>query len=174
MLILVTGGSGSGKSEFAEGLAVSFQRKPLVYIATMVPFDEETEQKIKRHQRMREKKEFETVECFVNIESISGWNGSVILLECLSNLLANEMYRKDGAGEDSIEKVMNGIMHLKNQAEHVIVVSNEVFSDGITYDAMTMEYIRNLGKINSKLGEIADQVIEVVYTIPIFHKGQKG
>ena len=48
---------------------------------------------------------------------------------------------------------------------------NEVFSDGIYYDDETMRYIKYLGEINVKLGKEADNVIEVVYSIPVYHKG---
>lgn len=173
MLILVTGGSGSGKSEFAENLAVSFQKKPLIYIATMIPFDEETKRKISRHQSMRESKEFTTMECFTDLDCLSGMEHSVVLLECLSNLLANEMYKNEEAKDHPVEKVMKGIMNVKSQAEHMVVVSNEVFSDGVSYDRETTQYIKCLGNINKKLAEIADQVIEVVYSIPIYYKGTR-
>lgn len=47
MLIVVTGGSGSGKSEYAENIAVSFGKEPLIYIATMLPFGEESMKRFK-------------------------------------------------------------------------------------------------------------------------------
>lgn len=172
MLILVTGGSGSGKSEYAENLAVSFGKKPLLYIATMLPYGEESKKKIKRHQEMREKKNFKTLECYTNLLSITLDDKPVTLLECMSNLLANEMFHENGAKDLSVRQIISGIKHLIQQSEHVVVVSNEVFSDGISYDEETNKYIEFLGKINAAIAEIADQVIEVVYSIPVFHKGK--
>ena len=51
-------------------------------------------------------------------------------------------------------------------------MTNEVFCDGMDYGAETMRYIRLLGEINCRLGQMADTVTEVVYGIPIRIKGQ--
>ena len=64
MMILVTGGSGSGKSAFAEDCVVSFGKTDRIYIATMYPFDEESRKRVQRHRKMRQGKGFETVECY--------------------------------------------------------------------------------------------------------------
>ena len=53
-----------------------------------------------------------------------------------------------------------------------MIVTNEVFCDGMDYGAETMRYIRLLGEINCRLGQMADTVTEVVYGIPIHIKGQ--
>ena len=53
MLMMVTGGSGSGKSEFAESLVTGLADGPNLYIATMFPFDEECHKRIARHREMR-------------------------------------------------------------------------------------------------------------------------
>ena len=74
MLILVTGGSGSGKSEYAENTAVALAEKeglPLYYVATMKPYGEEGRRRVARHRRLRAGKGFETIECFANLKSIS-------------------------------------------------------------------------------------------------------
>ena len=155
MLIVVTGGSGSGKSEYAENIAVSFGKEPLIYIATMLPFGEESKEKIQRHRQMREKKRFQTLECFTNLSEITFKKKPIVLLECMSNFLA-------------------GVMHLIQQAEHVIIVTNEISSDGLSYDEESLRYMKFLGIINARLADIADQVIEVVYSIPVFHKGIDG
>ena len=72
MFHLVTGGSGSGKSEYAEQLITEFGEKERwrkrYYLATMMPFGEETKQKIERHRKMREGKGFCTVECYLDLK----------------------------------------------------------------------------------------------------------
>lgn len=172
MLVVVTGGSGSGKSEYAENIAVSFGSEPLIYIATMLPFGAESEKKIQRHRKMRETKRFQTLECFTNLSEITLTDKPIVLLECMSNLLANEMFLETGAKEHSVDQIVSGVMHLIQQAEHVIIVTNEIFSDGICYDEESLKYMKYLGSINTKLADMADQVIEVVYSIPVFHKGK--
>ena len=55
-----------------------------------------------------------------------------------------------------------------------MAVTNEVFSDGISYDASTMKYMETLGRINRELVREADRATEVVYGIPVSIKsGQR-
>lgn len=171
MLTLVTGGSGSGKSEFAEDLCVSYKSDNLIYIATMFIYDDESLKKIERHKKMRENKNFKTIECFKNLKDIQIQNGCTILLDCMSNLVANEMYLEGGAGEFAVQSIVEGIKQIKNKSENFIIVTNEVFSDGVQYDEETMRYIKYLGEINKEIGRASDNVIEVVYSIPVYHKG---
>lgn len=171
MLTLITGGSGSGKSEFAEDLSVSYKSNNLIYIATMFLYDNESLKKVERHKRMRDHKNFKTIECFKNLKSLFISNNSTVLIDCMSNLVANEMYLEGGAKDKTVQEVIRGIESINNQVENLVIVTNEVFSDGIVYDDDTMRYIRNLGEINKEIGKKADNVVEVVYSIPVFHKG---
>ena len=171
MLILVTGGSGSGKSEFAENLVMHLHKKPYLYIATMYPFDEECHARIARHRRMRAKKEFRTLECYTGLKGVrTGWYGTM-LLECMSNLTANEMYQEDGAGEHTVREILEGVEHIMDSCAHLIIVSNEIFSDGIEYDEETKRYQRYLGEIIRRLAKRANLAVEVVHGIPVVHKG---
>ena len=172
MMILVTGGSGSGKSAFAEDCVVSCGETERIYIATMYPFDEESRRRVQRHQKMRQGKGFETIECYTGLHKVQVPENSTVLLECMSNLVANELFVKDGMAhmEQTVEKIVKGIQRLKAQCRHLVVVTNEVFSDGLQYDEWTGEYIRCLGMVNQHLSELADQVVEVVYGIPVYHK----
>lgn len=90
----------------------------------------------------------------------------------MSNLTANEIYQEGGAGDNTVKAVLNGIHHLLERAENLVVVTNEVFSDGITYDPETEKYLEKLGAINCQMAKIADTVTEVVYGIPVFIKRQ--
>lgn len=173
MLILVTGASASGKSEYAEGRAVELAKREglkLFYIATMVPFDEESRRRIARHRAMRKEKQFQTVERYTDLEGIELPGEAVVLLECMSNLTANEMYQQDGARERTVEVILNGVHRLQAQCRHLVVVTNEIFSDGILYDAETCRYQQYLGEINCQMAERAEELIEVVYGIPVYHK----
>jgi len=68
MLVVVTGGSGSGKSAFAEETVLSFGEARRIYIATMQAFDEESHRRIRRHRHMRAGKGFETIERYIELE----------------------------------------------------------------------------------------------------------
>ena len=221
MLHIVYGGSASGKSSYAESFAMSLQGDGrLLYIATMYPYkwntteiDPETMQRIERHRAMRADKGFDTIECYRHVEHIVAKRQDVLLLECMSNLLANEMYLEsdadagglaepmsevekagvDGnagsevektgiAGEAGFEmsetmspvskKIVQAIIDLSARVQDVVIVTNDVFSDGgnLTYDESTREYVKNLAEINCALAQEAATVTEVVCGIPVIVK----
>ncbi len=159
MKALVIGGGGSGKSEFAENLTASLGHTK-TYIATMRPYGAEARGRIERHRRARAGKGFKTVERYADIKSLD-LNGTV-LLECMSNLLANEMFRTGGTGENAYAEITNGIDTLAKKCDNLIIVTNEIFSDGIEYDADTSAYMRVLGRINRYAAARFDSVYEVV------------
>lgn len=171
MLIVVTGGSGSGKSALAETIAMN-RGTPRVYIATMEPWGEEAQARIKRHKKMRETKKFKTIEQYVSLEKTPVLPNQVVLVECMSNLCANELFQEDGAGSQAVEAIMRGVRLLCERQKAVVLVTNEVFSDGIHYEEETMQYIRILGELNQQLAEYADVVVECVYGIPVILKGE--
>ena len=173
MMILVTGGSGSGKSAFAEDCVVSCGETERIYIATMYPFDEESRRRVQRHQKMRQGKGFETVECYTGLHKVQVPENSTVLLECMSNLVANEMYDPSGAGENAEESILAGIHKLQKVSDDLVVVTNEVFSDSMTDNPEMEEYLKLLGKLNLRMGERADLVTEVVYGIPVERKDIK-
>ena len=173
MMILVTGGSGSGKSAFAEDCVVSFGKTDRIYIATMYPFDEESRKRVQRHRKMRQGKGFETVECYTGLDEIRLPENCTVLLECMSNLVANEMFQEDGAKDDTVPEILEGISEIEKQAKELVIVTNEIFSDGIDYDEETKRYQSYLGKINQELAKRAKTVTEVVYGIPVERKNQK-
>lgn len=173
MLTVVSGGSASGKSEFAESLVLASSCTQRFYLATMIPFDDECRMRIQKHRRMRAKKGFQTVEVPTGLQQVSfdsGSAGRIALLECMSNLVANEIFSENGAGSQTFEAVMAGMERLLSQCSEVIVVTNELFSDGVSYDEGTQGYLAALGRINQALSARANRVYEVVAGIPICWK----
>lgn len=170
MLILITGGSKSGKSLMAENIISSYSGKKY-YIATMEPFSDEAKNAIERHRKMRAGKGFETIEKYRDIETVQTRDDAIVLLECMGNLCANEMFSKT-YNENVSDKISNGIKKLSKRHRVLIVVTNEVFADGVEYPHETMCYIKNMGEINRKISEYADVVIESIYGIPLVLKGK--
>lgn len=166
MIVLVTGGSGCGKSTWAEKLVSALPAKKRVYIATMQVYDEESVQRVARHRAQRADKGFTTIECEKNLASADVPEGSVVLLEDLVNLMANEMF---GGGDTS--RILPALNVLACKCQHLILVTNDVFSDGIHYPNSTREYLRQLARINAETAKMADCVVEVVYSIPLYVKG---
>lgn len=169
MTTLVTGGSKCGKSSFAENILDRFRGRK-IYIATMQPFGADAFEAIERHRKMRAGKGFETVEQYTDIHEISLDNGCAALLECVGNLCANEMF-SGGKICCPTDKIVSGIRSLSKRVPELVIVSNQVGSDGISYADGTAEYIRSLGEINRYIADFADNVIECVYGVPVLLKG---
>lgn len=170
MITLITGGSKCGKSRLAEKITTKSD-KHRIYIATMQPYGSEAMATINKHLRHREGKCFETIEKYTDIHEIELPYESAVLIECIGNLCANEMF----SGNDIIfpsEKIINGIKKLSEQVSDLVIVTNQVGSDGISYDNGTAAYIMELGIINSGIAGFADNVIECVYGIPVVLKGE--
>ena len=175
-MTFIIGGSGSGKSAYAEDYMVSISEdRKKYYIATMQIYDEEGKRKVERHRMLRGGKGFSTIEQPIDIgkaaEKMEDGERTA-LLECISNLTANEMFLGEIPGTEEVitEKIVGEIAVLNRELTHLVIVSNNVFEDGNVYDKTTMAYIRAMGRINQKLAEMADEVVEVVVGIPIVIK----
>lgn len=169
MMILVTGSSKCGKSRYAESLFAD-RTEQKFYLAAMQPYGEEARSAIQKHREMRADKGFLTIEQYTDIDRADVGQGSAVLLECMGNLLANEMFR-GGRIIDCADKIVTDILHLHQKTALLVIVTNQVGSDGIRYEAGTAAYIAALGAVNQKIAANADKVIECVYGIPVTVKG---
>lgn len=204
MITLITGGSGSGKSAYAEKYICHASNekgyKEKYYIATMQVFDDEGQRKIDRHRRLRAGKGFITIEQPSDIQNAvsklqsesSLKTGRSALLECMSNLVANEMFPPvDASGMQAAEaekealddhkkkdydtaqisrvskKVLKEVSILSENVAELVIVTNNVFEDGVYYDESTMNYIKAMGIVNRGLAAMAERVVEVVAGIPV-------
>ncbi|NLT15185.1 MAG: bifunctional adenosylcobinamide kinase/adenosylcobinamide-phosphate guanylyltransferase [Clostridiales bacterium] len=170
MRTIVLGGAACGKSEYAEALAVLLP-VPRFYIATMMPFDREDILRIEKHREMRAEKGFHTMERYTKLSGLRLPERGTVLLECLGNLTANELFSPDGSGSAAFDAVMEGLETLEKQCDDLVVVSNDVFSDGSAYAEETMRYIETLAAINNTLARHYERVVELVCGIPLTHKG---
>lgn len=168
MLILITGGAASGKSEYAENLCLRLSGNKL-YIATMQPHGQEALMRIERHKKLRKEKEFSTLEKYKALYDCEVKGYDTILLECMSTLLANEFFENSNYFDD----IVSGINKLTYHSKNVVVITNKIFSDGITYDDATTNYMKALGALNCFLASAADVFIEVICGIPIILKGKE-
>lgn len=171
MFTLVIGGAASGKSAYAEELILRCGEKKRTYIATMEPFDAECEARIAKHRIMRQEKQFATIECYTDLASVRLAEKGAVLLECMSNLAANERYSPKGAGEAALAAILTGVDALLSQCEDLVVVSNDVFGGGMQYAGDTLGYMKLLADINCALAAKADAVCEVVSGMPVYYKG---
>lgn len=168
MLTIIIGGSGSGKSAFAESLAAKLPGTG-VYLATMAAGDPESLERIARHRRQRRGLGFETLERPLNLQGAELPADANVLLEDLSNLLANEMFAPEGGGMDAVRR---GLLSLMERCRNLTVVSNEIFSAGAAYEGETLAYMQNLALLNRSVAERADLAVEIVCGLPNVLKGE--
>lgn len=177
MMSLIIGGSGSGKSEYAESriCAIAVDGKKY-YLAAMQVYGEEGKRRVERHRKLRAGKGFLTIEQPVSadlaLQYIDELESASVLLECMTNLAANEMFMESGIRPEKevVKKITDEITNLHAQVKNLVIVTGNVFEDGIRYDEGTMAYIAALGTINRRLAEMADEVVEVVAGIPLLLK----
>lgn len=173
MICVFSGGSGSGKSELAEKYAVNLWNKSgkksggLYYYATMRVWDREGELRVEKHRKQRAGRGFITEECPSRLNTQI--TDSVILLECLSNRLANSMFSDK---DENPERLILDEIYTLSERNSVVVVTNEIFSDGEEYDAETERYRKILGRLNCELSRQAELVVESVCGIPVVQKGE--
>ena len=152
---LVLGPNNSGKSLYAEKLAVESGSKR-IYLATMIPQNEENRLRIEKHRLQRKYKGFQTIEAGWNIDQLSVDPDSVILLEDASNLLANGMFEHSATPQ----QVYNLILDLAKRCRKLIIVTIAGLSpEG--YDDDTAKYICGLNWLNEKIMEIANLTVEM-------------
>lgn len=194
MMVLVTGGASSGKSAYAEKVALEFPG-PHYYLATMKPYGAEAARRIERHRNLRAGKGFATIECHdglgqaadivrdaassasdaVDADDSSADTAGTALLECLGNAVANELFADDGAcaqEEDALAAVLAGVDRLAESFDNLVIVGNEVGSDGLYYDNGTRTYMRALGTAACSLAQRCDAVVECIAGQPSFVKGE--
>ena len=174
MMMMVLGGAASGKSEYAERMALEMAGGDAhYYLATMQPYGESGAFRVQRHRKLREGKGFVTMELTKNIakaaELAEQPEYATVLLEDLSNLLANEMFSlppEQQKTEPLCSKIIADIACVKNKFKNLILVSNNIFEDGDSYDPSTIAYRDALGKLHVLLAPLCDRVTEVVVGIP--------
>ncbi len=175
MLVLITGGVRSGKSFFAEKLAHAMSDNK-TYIATAVPYDEEMKNRILHHKNSRKDSGFVTIEQPYNIEEAvkNIDEKSTVLLECLGTLITNELLKqkKDTSDNDIYKKIYDGIFKINEKVQNLIVVSNEVFSEGKEYDEITEKFLDIMAKTHYGIAKHADIIVECVYGLTVIIKGE--
>ncbi len=168
---LILGGARSGKTNFAENLAVKIAKKSQkipIYVATAQAYDSEMEKRINTH-KMERANRFKTIESPLNIAEplLEASEDDIILIDCLTLFLSN-LICSDHFDESRIDLFRNAI---KTTKAKVIVVSNET-GLGIVPDNKLARQFRDIaGKLNQDVASIVDRVILIVAGLPLILKG---
>ena len=160
MMSLVLGPNGSGKSAIAEQLvrdaAQDHPTGVMVYLATLVPADEDGHARVAKHRKMREGHDFLTVES--PLADMGEVKADVILLEDVSNLLANFTFSDQHP--DPVTATLEQVDHLRQACIHLIAVTIGGLTVESDFDGPTIVYIDALSQVNSRLILLADRVID--------------
>ncbi len=169
MFIFIAGMTRSGKSSYAELTASQLgQNIPKIYIATSDPHnDPEILARIELHQARRKHMGFTTIERYRDLGGLVLPTNSCVLLESLTVWTANEMFPASSVNHNASSKIYTDFISIHTRVKNIVLVSDDVFSDGVEYDPLTEEYMRTLGGLHVKLAALADEVIEVVSGIPL-------
>ena len=173
-LILITGGQRSGKSAYAEKLALSLSDNP-VYIATAHVWDDEFRQRVAKHQERRGSQ-------WTNIEE-EKWlskhdvSGRVVVIDCITlwctnfffDRMANEW--EQPSVEEALENLKKEFDKFTQQDATFIFVTNEIGSGGVSENAIQRKFTDLEGWMNQYVAQQADEVILMVSGIAVKIKG---
>jgi adenosylcobinamide kinase/adenosylcobinamide-phosphate guanylyltransferase len=178
-IILVTGGSRSGKSSFALKLAKSLPA-PRAFIATCPVTDEEMRRRIEAHRKERDSAGWTTIEEETDLAGVlAGAKGySVIVVDCLTLWINNLMYAAEAGGsevtEADIVRLAGELVQSCEQIEGMVIfVTNEVGMGIVPENRNTRLYRDLVGRCGQTIAASADAVALVVCGVPIIIKGDE-
>ena len=167
-IILITGGSRSGKSSYAEQLALSLSENP-VYLATARIWDEEFRERVRRHQERRGPQ-------WTNIEeekqlSLHDLSGRVVVIDCLTLWATNFFFDLDSDVDASLDALKAEFDRFTDQDATFLFVTNEIGMGGVSDNTVQRRFTDLQGWMNQYVASHADEVILMVSGIPVKIKG---
>lgn len=166
-IILITGGARSGKSQYAEQLALQLSPNP-VYVATAHVWDDEFRLRVKKHQERRGPE-------WTNIEeekllSRHDLSGRVAVIDCITLWCTNFFFE--------LQDVSAALDTLKAEFDRFtapdatyIFVTNEIGMGGVSDNAVQRKFTDLQGWMNQYVAAQADEVVLMVSGIAVKVKG---
>lgn len=163
-IILITGGARSGKSGYAEKLALSLSDAP-VYLATARIWDEEFRERVRRHQARRGPQ-------WTNIEeekqlSRHDLSGRVVLVDCLTLWATNFFFDLESDVDRALAALQEEFDRFTAQDATFLLVTNEIGMGGTSDNAIQRRFTDLQGWMNQYAAARADEVILMVSGIPV-------
>lgn len=165
MITLVTGGQRSGKSKFAEQLAIRNCANP-VYIATAHIWDDEFRRRVDIHKQRRGP-EWTTIEEALHVGNLTIPAGATVLLDCLTLLSTNWLMECDNDTDVAFQRISEELHTLLGNDADFILVTNEIGLGGISGNAMQRKFTDLQGSVNALAASMADDVYFSVSGIPV-------
>jgi len=182
--MLIFGGARSGKSRYAEQIALDSGHKEVIYIATAEPADSDVEMaaRIAEHRRQRPAKWITVEEPLGLGEAIQEWcaPGRIVLVDCLTVWLSNIMFSKGASYPDVgrielptlFHQLRGDFLHtVDHAAGDLILVSNEVGMGIVPIGAVSRSFTDEAGRLNQDVAALCDHVLFVAAGLPLVLKG---
>lgn len=172
-LILITGGSRSGKSAFAQQMMENLPGKRL-FVATCPHTDAEMDERIRRHVEQRQGRGWQDLEEPVHLRQLfsSLDPGVNVLIDCLTLWVNNMMYSVELSGKEINDEVMCSraqklALAAREFSGTVIMVTNEVGLGIVPDNPMARRYRDLVGRCNQVMASLADEVFLVTCGLPL-------
>ena len=166
-IILITGGQRSGKSSYAQKLALSLSANP-IYLATSAVWDEEHHQRIERHKRDRGA-EWTNIEEQKDLQNIDV-TGRVVVIDCVTLWSTNLFSETNGNVELSLAAITERFEAFTLQNATFIFVTNELGLGGTSNNDLQRRFTDLLGWVNQHIADASDEVVLMVSGIPVYIK----
>ena len=166
-VILITGGQRSGKSSYAQQLALKLTPNP-IYLATSAIWDEEHRQRIERHKRDRGP-EWTNIEELKDLQNIDV-QGRIVVIDCVTLWCTNFFTESDGDIQFSLQAVTERFDEFTKQEAHFIFVTNEIGLGGTSDNDLQRRFTDLIGWVNQYIASKSDKVVLMVSGIPVIVK----
>ena len=169
MIYLITGGERSGKSTYAQNLALQLSESP-IYVATARKWDVDFQNRIDRHQQERDER-WTNIEKEKYISEID-FSGKVALIDCVTLWLTNFFVDTNYDVNLSLEEAKKEFLSIASQENTIfIIVTNEIGMGVHAETHIGRKFTELQGWMNQFLASKADEVILMVSGIPVRIKG---
>lgn len=178
-VIMVTGGSRSGKSVLAEKKAVEYGKRSVLYLATAIPTDDDMKERIRIHQERRDP-EWGTYEGYRSLgDIVHRTEKSTILLDCVTVMITNIMFEEerdfDTIDQREIEDIESQVMMelsdvikgARDGDKTLILVTNELGMSVVPSYRLGRIFSDIAGKANQLIASLSDEVYMSISGIPL-------
>lgn len=165
MIYLITGGERSGKSSYAENLAMELSPTPM-YVATARKWDDDFQKRIDRHQKDRDER-------WINIEkekylSEVDFSGNAAIVDCVTLWLTNFFIDTKNDVALSLEQAKAEFDKIASQENAtIIIVTNEIGMGVHAETQIGRKFTELQGWMNQYIAKNADNVVLMVSGIPV-------
>ncbi len=178
-MIYIYGAANSGKSKLAENMILELEKKydenlDKVYLACMKIYDDEDKKRVEKHRLQRKTKGFRTIEAYENLAKSDIKPNSLVLLECMSNYVANNKFRDDFKvieNEILLKKLWKDLVLLDRSCRELVIVGNDIYNNKEDkkneFSKETLDYISLMYALHIKLKNYSKKVHEVVFSFVI-------